>query len=261
MALDKESKTLGKKQYHIHLKPGDIGKYVLLPGDPARSDRVAKYLDNAELVANNREHRTFTGYYKGVRVSVTSTGMGCPSAAIAAEELMNIGAECLIRIGSSAALQDGISIGDLMISTGSMKNEGTSRFYVPDCFPSVPDFDLTRTIIDTAREMQPELKGKVFYGINASDDAFYGETQEWIEKLSSYGCLNVEMESSALYTVCTRRKKRAAMISAVSGNLITGEVIYETSNEGLATGWDVEIRVVLEAIYRFEKEQGGEKEA
>lgn len=78
MALDKESKTLGKKQYHIHLKPGDIGKYVLLPGDPARSDRVAKYLDNAELVANNREHRTFTGYYKGVRVSVTSTGMGCP---------------------------------------------------------------------------------------------------------------------------------------------------------------------------------------
>ena len=150
--------TWGKKQYHSHLKPGDVGKCVLLPGDPARSDRVAKCLDNAALVANNREHRTFTGYYKGVKVSVTSTGMGCPSAAIAAEELMNIGAECLIRIGSSAALQDGISIGDLMISTGSMKNEGTSRFYVPDCFPSVPDFDLTRTIIDTAREMQPELK-------------------------------------------------------------------------------------------------------
>ena len=158
MALDKESKTLGKKQYHIHLKPGDIGKYVLLPGDPARSDRVAKYLDHAELVANNREHRTFTGYYKGVKISVTSTGMGCPSTAIA---------------GSSAALQEGIKIGDLMISTGSMKNEGTSRFYVPDCFPAVPDFDLTRTIIDTAREMQPELTGRVYYGINASDDEFY----------------------------------------------------------------------------------------
>ena len=151
MALDKESKTAGKKQYHIHLKPGDIGKYVLLPGDPARSDRVAKYLDNAEFVAVNREHRTFTGFYKGVKVSVTSTGMGCPSAAIAAEELMNIGAECLIRIGSSAALQDHIKIGDLMISTGSMKNEGTSRFYVPDCFPAVPDFDLTRAIIDRDR--------------------------------------------------------------------------------------------------------------
>ena len=253
MALDKELKTLGKKQYHIHLKPGDIGKYVLLPGDPARSDRVAKYLDNAEFVAENREHRTFTGYYKGVKISVTSTGMGCPSATIAAEELMNIGAECLIRIGSSAALQDDIKIGDLMISTGSMKKEGKSRFYVPDCFPSVPDFDLTREIIDTAREMQPQLSGKVHYGINASDDAFYGETEEWIQKLSGLGCLNVEMESSALYTVCHRRKKRAAMISAVSGNLVTGDVIYENVNEGLVKGWDEEIKIVLEAIYRFEQ--------
>lgn len=252
MALDKESKTLGKKQYHIHLKPGDIGKYVLLPGDPARSDRVAEYLEDARLVANNREHRTFTGYYKGVQVSVTSTGMGCPSATIAAEELMNIGAECLIRIGSSAALQEGIKIGDLIISTGSMKNEGTSRFYVPDCFPAVPDFDLTRTILDTARDMESDLTGAVHYGINASDDAFYGETQEWIEKLSGLGCKNVEMESSALYTVCHRRKKRAAMICAVSGNLITGEVIYETVNEALVKGWDEEIKVVLEAIYRFE---------
>lgn len=252
MALDKESKTLGKKQYHIHLKPGDIGKYVLLPGDPARSDRVAEYLEDARLVANNREHRTFTGYYKGVQVSVTSTGMGCPSATIAAEELMNIGAECLIRIGSSAALQEGIKIGDLIISTGSMKNEGTSRFYVPDCFPAVPDFDLTRTILDTARDMENDLTGTVHYGINASDDAFYGETQEWIEKLSGLGCMNVEMESSALYTVCHRRKKRAAMICAVSGNLITGEVIYETVNEALVKGWDEEIKVVLEAIYRFE---------
>lgn len=253
MGLNKEEKTIGKRQYHIHLSPGDVGEYVLLPGDPARADRVAKYLEQGKLMANNREHRTFTGYYKGVKVSVTSTGMGCPSAAIAAEELMNIGAKCLIRIGSSAALQEGIQIGDLMISTGSMKNEGTSRFYVPDVFPAVPDFDLTRTIIDTAKEMEPELSGKVFYGINASDDAFYGETPEWIQKLSDLGCLNVEMESSALYTVCHRRKCRAAMISAVSGNLVTGEVIYETANEGLAKGWDEEIRIVLEAIYRFEK--------
>ena len=129
MALDKESKTAGKKQYHIHLKPGDIGKYVLLPGDPARSDRVARYLDNAEFVAVNREHRTFTGFYKGVKVSVTSTGMGCPSAAIAAEELMNIGAECLIRIGSSAALQDHIKIGELMISPGSLFNDAASPVF------------------------------------------------------------------------------------------------------------------------------------
>ena len=250
--LDKEAKTLGRKQYHIQLSPGDIGEYVLLPGDPARSDRVASYLDDAKLVGHNREHRSFTGFYKGVKVSVTSTGMGCPSATIAAEELMNIGAECLIRIGSSGALQPHLRIGDLMISTASMKNEGTSKFYVPDCFPAVPDFDLTRTLIDTAAEMCPKLGCRSFYGINATDDAFYGETPEWIEKLSKLGCLNVEMESSALYTVCTRRKKRAAMISAVSGNLVTADVIYETTNNGLVEGWNNEIQVVLEAIYRFD---------
>ena len=254
MSLNKDEQTLGKRQYHIHLKPGDIGKYVLLPGDPARSNMVAKYLEHAELVAENREHRTFTGYYKGVKISVTSTGMGCPSTAIAAEELINIGAECLIRIGSTAALQEGIKIGDLLISTGSMKNEGTSRFYVPDVFPAVPDFDLTRALIDTARDMKDEVSGQVLYGINASDDAFYGETPEWIEKLSKLGCLNVEMESSALYTVCHRRGKRGAMISAVSGNLVTADVIYETVNIGLVQGWDDEIKVVLEAIYRFDKE-------
>ena len=251
--LDKEAQTLGKKQYHIQLKPGDIGKYVLLPGDPARSDRVAEYLDDAVLVGHNREHRSFTGTYKGVKITVTSTGMGCPSAAIAAEELINIGAECLIRIGSSGALQPDLRVGDLMISTASMKNEGTSKFYVPDVFPAVPDFDLTRVLIDTAADLCPSLGCRYFYGINATDDAFYGETPEWIDKLSKLGCLNVEMESSAIYTVCHRRKKRAAMVSAVSGNLVTADVIYETTNHGLVEGWNNEIQVVLETIYRFEQ--------
>jgi len=253
--VNKAEKTMGAMQYHIHLKPGDVGRYVLLPGDPARADRVAQYLDNAEFVANNREHRTFTGFYKGVKISVTSTGMGCPSAAIAAEELMNIGAECLIRIGSTAALQPEPKIGDLIISTGSMKNEGTSKFYVPDCFPAVPDFELTRTIIDTAADMQKELGYNYFYGLNATDDAFYGEDEAWIKKLSELGLMNVEMESSALYTVCHRRRKKAAMISAVSGNLVTNDVIYETENLGLVKGWDNEIKVVLEAIYRYDSKQ------
>ena len=125
---------------------------------------------------------------------------------------------------------------------------------MPDVFPAVPDFDLTRVLLDTARDMKDEVSGKIFYGINASDDAFYGETPEWIEKLSKLGCLNVEMESSALYTVCHRRGKRGAMISAVSGNLVTADVVYETVNTGLVQGWDDEIKVVLEAISRFDKE-------
>jgi uridine phosphorylase len=250
--LDKKAVTQGRPQYHVHLKPGDVGKYVLLPGDPARSDRVARYLDDPALVAHNREYRTYTGSYKGVRVSVTSTGIGCPSASIAVEELANIGAECFIRIGSSAALREDISIGDLLIATGSMKNEGTSRFYVPDCFPAVPDFELTRYLFDAARSMKAQLGVAVHMGICASDDAFYGESQEWIEKLARLGVMNVEMESSAIFTVAQQRRLRAASICAVSGNLITGEVVYETENLRLAAGWDSEIKVVLEAIKAFD---------
>lgn len=253
MALNKEEKTKGIKQYHIHIRPSEIGKYVLLPGDPARSDMVAKYLEDAELVADHREHRTFTGYYKDVKISVTSTGMGCPSAAIATEELINVGAECLIRIGSTGALQSKLNIGDLIISTGSMKNEGTSKFYVPEQFPAIPDFELTKILIDSAEELKDELGYNYFYGINATDDAFYGEDEEWIRKLSELGILNVEMESSAIYTVAHLRKKRAAMVSAVSGNLLTNDVIYDRENKRLIKGWENEIRVVLEAIVKFDK--------
>ncbi|MDF2472951.1 MAG: hypothetical protein K0R21_733 [Anaerocolumna sp.] len=251
--IDKSEMTKGTKQYHIALSPGDIGEYVLLPGDPARSDRVAGYLENAELIANNREHRTFTGTYKGVKVSVTSTGMGCPSASIAAEELINIGAKVLIRIGSSAALRDNVKIGDLLISTGAMKNEGTSRFYVPEGFPAVPDFDFTNLLIQTAREYTKNTDVNVHTGINVTDDAFYGETQEYIEKLIRLKLLNVEMESSAIYTVAYLRGVRAACICGTSGNLKTGEVIYQTENVKLAEAWDNEIKIVLESIYQFEQ--------
>ena len=254
-SIDKKEATVGRLQYHTRVKPGDIGDYVLLPGDPKRSDIFADYIDDAELIANNREHRTVTGTYKGIKVSCTSTGMGCPSTAIAAEELINVGAKYLIRIGSTGALQPDIQIGDLVISTGSMKNEGTSRFYVPDVFPAVPDFDFTSELLRTARLLQKKLGYGLFYGINASDDAFYGETPEWIEKLSKLGVLNVDMESSALYTVCHMRGVKGAMISAVSGNLVRNDVIYEKKNDRLAEGWENEIQVVLETIAAIDQKR------
>ena len=251
--LNKSEITKGQKQYHIALSPGEIGEYVLLPGDPARSDIVATYLDDAKLMANNREHRTFTGYYKGVKVSVTSTGMGCPSAAIAAEELINIGAKALIRIGSSAALDPNIRIGDLMISRAAMKNEGTSRFYVPDSFPAVPDLELTWALIETAREMCKPTGEAVYVGINSSDDAFYVETPEFLDQLRKYKIMNIEMESSALYTIGHLRGVRTACICGTSGNLTNQEVIYTEKNVKLAEAWEREIRIVLETIYRFEQ--------
>ena len=251
--LNKSEITKGQKQYHIALSPGEIGDYVLLPGDPARSDIVANYLDDAKLMANNREHRTFTGYYKGIKVSVTSTGMGCPSAAIAAEELINIGAKALIRIGSSAAIDPSIRIGALMISKAAMKNEGTSRFYVPDSFPAVPDMELTWQLIQTAREMCKHTGEAVYVGINSSDDAFYGETPEFLDQLRKYKIMNIEMESSALYTIGHLRGVRTACICGTSGNLTNQEVIYTEKNEKLAEAWEREIRIVLETIYRFEQ--------
>ena len=256
--LDKDSVTWGQKQSHIALSPEDIGEYVLLPGDPARSDITAKYLDNAELKANNREHRTFTGYYKGIKVSVTSTGMGCPSATIAAEELIRIGAKALIRIGSSAALDPRVKIGDLMVTVGAMKNEGTSRFYVPDGFPAVPDFELTNMLMQTAKEMTAGTDVDVYAGITSSDDAFYGETPEFIDKLRSYKVMNLDMESSALYTVAHLRGVKAATINGTSGNLTNAEVIYTKKNEKLYEAWEREIQIVLETIYRIEqlKKQG-----
>ena len=242
-------------QGSICMKRGDIGEYVLLPGDPARSNRAAKYFDDAKLVSENREYRTFTGTYKGVKVSVTSTGMGCPSAAIGAEELVNIGAKVLLRIGSTAAIQEGIKVGDLIVSTGAMKNEGTSRFFVPDSFPAVPDLEFTKILLDTAREIS---NLPVHYGIGSTDDAFYGETPEHIEKLHGYGCLNMEMEASGIFTVAQRRKVRAAAIYGVSANLITNEIYYgdgtkEKENTKLVRAWDEEIKVALEAIYRFDQ--------
>lgn len=250
--LNKSEVTKNVMQYHIAMKPGDIGEYVLLPGDPARADIVAKYLDNPVLVGNNREHRTFTGFYKGVKVSVTSTGMGCPSAAIAAEELINIGAQYLIRIGSTAAIKEGIHIGDLIITNAAMKNEGTSKFYVPDQFPAVPDFELTATLKSTADKLTEELDTKVHFGISATDDAFYGETQEWVNKLMDLKITNIEMEASAIFTVAHMRGVKAACICGVSGNLKTGEVIYQEKNVKLAEAWEKEIQIVLETIYQTE---------
>jgi len=250
--LNKEKETLGKAQYHIHVKPGDVGKYVLLPGDPDRVLRIAKYLDDPKEIAFHREHRTCTGSYKGIAISATSTGMGCPSTAIAVEELANVGATHFIRVGSTGALQKGLNIGDLVVSTGSLRLDGTSSYYAHEGFPAVPDHFLTHALIDTANGLKEELGYDLHAGIGVTSDAFYGETPELIRFMIEHRALNVEMESSVLFIIAHMRGLKAAMICAVSSNLATNDFIYEGVNEGLVKGWDNEIKVVLEAIYNYE---------
>jgi uridine phosphorylase len=251
LTLDKAKKTMGRMQYHIRCQPGDVGAIVLLPGDPARVVRIAKYLKDAREVASNREFLTYAGWYEGVRISATSTGIGCPSAAIAVEELANIGARLFIRVGSTGALQDDMGIGDLVIATGAMKGEGTSRFYAPETLPAVPDLEVTKALVDAARELATEQGFRVHVGLVASDDAFYGETPEYIEELHRLRVLSVEMEASAIFTVCHMRGLLGGMIAAVSGNLHTGEVVYEEDNQKLIIGWEHEIQVALRAVKKL----------
>ena len=254
-ATDKSAETLGKKQYHIKVSPGEVGQYVLLPGDPDRVLRIAKYLDDAKEIAFNREHRTWTGKYKGIMVSATSTGMGCPSAAIAIEELANVGATHFIRVGSTAALQPGMSIGDIVVSTGAMRLDGTSAYYAHPGFPAVTDYFLTQALIEAAIEKQKGSGYNLFIGLSASSDAFYAETPEFQTMIMDHKVLNIEMESSAINTIAHMRGLKSAMVCAVSGNLITGEVIYDKVNQGLVQGWEDAIQVTLDAIVIYEQKK------
>ena len=251
---NKSDRTIGQRQYHIHVSPGEVGKYVLLPGDPDRVLRIAKHLDNPTEIAFHREHRTCTGTYKGITVSATSTGMGCPSTAIAVEELANVGATHFIRVGSTGALQPDMKIGDIVISTGSMRLEGTSQYYAHSSFPAVSDYFLTKALFEAALEHQKDRDYGLYMGVGASTDAFYGETPDFLKMMIGHKLLNVEMEASTLYVLSQMRGLKSGMVCAVSGNLYTGDLVYDRENTGLAQGWEDAIAIALESIYHYEAE-------
>ena len=249
--VDKAVTGLSGRQYHVRVAPGEISDVVLMPGDPFRVQLIADQLEQAVEVAHAREYRTVTGLYKGRRITATSSGMGCPSTAIGVEELARAGARTFIRVGSTAALQPHIAVGDLVVSEGSLRNDGTTAAYVPAGYPAVPDLELTLALSTVAAEFGARDGYGVHRGISATDDAFYAETPEWITKLSSLGITNVEMESSAMFVVARLRGLRAGMICAVSGNLVTGDVVYQGENERLHAGWERSIAVALEAVHRL----------
>jgi uridine phosphorylase len=246
--VDKSSIGLGARQFHIGVAPGEVSTVALMPGDPFRVPLVAEYLDDPREVAHKREHRTMVGTYRGHQITVTSTGMGCPSTAIATEELARVGVTSFIRVGSTGALQPGIEPGDLIVSEGSFRNDGTSDAYVPKAYPAVPDLELTAALARFARERAPAHGLGVHVGLNVTDDAFYAESQAWTEQMSGLGLLNVEMESSALFVVARQRGLRAGMICAVSSNLVAGTSVYDDeAHKRLATGWGASIEAALEA--------------
>src|SRR5512133_1997394 len=139
--------------FHLHIKEGDIGRYVLLPGDPGRCEKIAQYFDNAHFVAQNREYVTWTGTLLGEKVSVVSTGIGCPSAAIAVEELVDVGADTFVRVGSSGSMQANVHMGDIVVVTASIRDEGTTSHYLPLEFPAVANVDVVNAMQASAKEL------------------------------------------------------------------------------------------------------------
>lgn len=198
------------KQYHIGLKKGDVGKYVILPGDSKRCEKIAQYFDNPQLVGDNREFVTYTGYIDGEKVSVTSTGIGGPSAAIALEELTKIGATTFIRVGTCGGMAIDVKGGDIVIATAAIRMEGTSKEYAPIEFPAVANLEIVNALVKSASEL-----GYTYHtGVVQCKDSFYGqhnpekmpvhyELQNKWEAWKKLGCLASEMESAALFVVAS----------------------------------------------------------
>jgi uridine phosphorylase len=211
--------------HHIQLKQGDVGRYVLLPGDPGRCSFIAEHFDHAEKIAQNREYTTYTGYLLGEQVSVMSTGIGCPSTAIGVEELTAIGADTFIRVGTSGGMQQHVQVGDLVITTAAVRDEGTSPQYMPLAFPAVADLDVTLALREAA-----ERQGVRYHvGITQTKDSFYGQRQpermpvaeqllsRWKAWIAG-GVLCSEMEAAAIFVVSSVLKKRAGGIMLVAAN-------------------------------------------
>ena len=206
-------------QFHIRCKAGDVGRYCILPGDPGRCAAIAARFEKAEQVSQNREFTVYSGVLAGERVSVCSTGIGGPSAAIAMEELIAIGAHTFIRVGTCGGMALPVRAGDVIIATGAIRMEGTSREYAPIEFPAVPDFATTCALVDAARAL-----GKPFHtGAVQCKGSFYGQhtpetmpvepelLYKW-EAWKRLGALASEMESAALFTVAAARGVRCGAV-------------------------------------------------
>lgn len=240
------------KEFHINVAKGEVGKYVILPGDPKRCKKIAEFLDNPVKIADNREYVTYTGTLNGVKVSVTSTGIGGPSASIAMEELIHCGADTFIRIGTSGGMQPGVCGGDLVIATGAIRSEGTTKEYAPMEYPAIADFDIVQALKNSAKK----LGSRVHLGVVHCKDNFYGQhspetmpvayelKDKWKAFIDS-GALAFEMESAALFIVGSVRRVRVGTVLLVLANQTRRELGLDDPQE-----YDTEgaIKVAVEAI-------------
>ncbi|MCS4541436.1 MAG: nucleoside phosphorylase [Euryarchaeota archaeon] len=233
-------------QFHIRCKLGQVSQNVLLAGDPNRVGRIAeKFLEGANLVNDHRGLLVYTGSYNGIKVSAATTGMGCPSAAIVVEELANLGAQTFIRVGTCGAIQRHIKVGDLIIPTGAIPLDGTTKRYVTENFAPAPNFDILNALVESAKK----LKAKHYLGLICTSDAFYREELDDAAFWSEQNALCFEMECSIIFTITYLRKLRAGAILVSNGNLLTKERMID--NAKVRKAIDLEIKIALEAIKRL----------
>ncbi len=249
------------KQYHIQVAKGEVGRYVILPGDPKRCAKIAQYFDEPQLIADNREYITYTGTLDGVKVSVTSTGIGGPSASIAMEELVNCGADTFLRVGTCGGMQPDVESGDLVIAQAAIRMEGTSREYAPIEFPAVADFGVTAALLSAAKT----LGARAHAGVVQCKDSFYGQhspetkpvSYELLNKWEAWkrlGCLASEMESAALFIVASTLHVRVGSVFLVMANQereklgLVNPVVHDT---------DLAVRTAVEAVRKLIREDAG----
>ncbi len=245
-------------QFHIHCKAGDVGRYVFLPGDPGRCASIASYFDNPVHIGMNREYNIYTGTLLGEKVTVCSTGIGGPSTSIAVEELAQLGIRTFLRIGTTGAIQPHINVGDVLVTTASVRLDGASLHFAPLEFPAVADFECTTALVEAAKS----IGATTHVGVTASSDTFYpgqerydtysgrvvrhfkGSMEEW----QAMGVMNYEMESATLLTMCASQGLRAGMVAGVIVNRTQQEI---PNAETMKQTESQAVKIVVEAARRL----------
>ena len=236
------------KQPHLLIEEGDVHETAIIPGDPGRVDRIADLCDDSEVVAENREYKVVNASYQGDPLTICSTGIGCPSAAIAVEELARVGVERFVRCGTCGALQKGMEIGDMVVATGAAKEEGTSKRYESAVYPAVPDYDVLSALVDAAEDNDED----VHVGPIVSDDAFYNESDEFVADWEAANLLAIEMEAATVFALARRKGLEAGAICTVDGNLVEGTQKGADSDDELPekakNNVERAIRITLNAV-------------
>jgi purine-nucleoside phosphorylase len=229
-------------QLHVRCEAGAVAEYVLLPGDPNRARRIAeRFFVDPVLFTDYRQMFGYTGTYRGLRVSVQATGMGCPSLAIVAEELVRLGARTLVRVGTAGIVAEGVEPGDLVVASGSIANDGTTRHYMRgQPFACVADHAVTRALVDAGRAAGTPPR----VGLLQTDDAFYGTSRDDLPSLRAAGVIAIEMEASALFLLGALRGVRAGC-AVVCSNRIGDDAFVPQAT--LDRGVDAMTRMTLDA--------------